>query len=70
MKIIEQSVELAQDLNPAEIMKQIERVGRVCYKSESKISVFKLFGKMARACSGRAPFSRIDKYKCSKSAFA
>ena len=38
MKIIEQSVELAQDLNPAEIMKQIERAGRVCYKSESNIS--------------------------------
>ena len=38
MKIIEQSVELAQDLNPAEIMKHIERAGRVCYKSESNIS--------------------------------
>ena len=38
MKIIEQSVELAQDLNPDEIMKQIERAGRVCYKSESNIS--------------------------------
>lgn len=38
MKIIEPSVELAQDLNEAEIMKHIERAGRVCYKSESKIS--------------------------------
>lgn len=38
MKIIELSVELAQDLNAAEIMKHIERAGRVCYKSESKIS--------------------------------
>lgn len=38
MKIIEASVELAQDLNPAEIMKHIERAGRVCYKSESNIS--------------------------------
>lgn len=38
MKIIEPSVELAQDLNAAEIMKHIERAGRVCYKSESKIS--------------------------------
>ena len=38
MKIIEPSVELAQDLNPAEIMKHIERAGRVCYKSESNIS--------------------------------
>ncbi len=38
MKIIEASVELAQELNPAEIMKHIERAGRVCYKSESNIS--------------------------------
>ncbi len=38
MKIIEPSVELAQELNAAEIMKHLERAGRVCYKSESKIS--------------------------------
>lgn len=38
MKIIEASVELAQDLNAAEIMRHLERAGRVCYKSESKIS--------------------------------
>lgn len=38
MKIIEPSVELAQDLNAEEIMKHIERAGRVCYKSESNIS--------------------------------
>lgn len=38
MKIINASVELAQELNPAEIMRHIERAGRVCYKSESKIS--------------------------------
>ncbi len=38
MKIIEPSVELAQDLNAAEIMRHIERAGRVCYKSESNIS--------------------------------
>lgn len=38
LKIIEPSVELAQDLNAAEVMKQIERAGRVCYKSESNIS--------------------------------
>ena len=38
MKIIEPSVELAQDLNAAEIMRHIERAGRVCYKSESRIS--------------------------------
>ena len=38
MKIIEPSVELAQELNAAEIMRHIERAGRVCYKSESNIS--------------------------------
>ena len=38
MKIIEPTVELVQDLNAAEIMKHIERAGRVCYKSESNIS--------------------------------
>jgi len=38
LKIIEPSVELAQELNAAEIMRHIERAGRVCYKSESNIS--------------------------------
>lgn len=38
MRVIEPSVELAQDLNPGEIMRQLERAGRVCYKSESRIS--------------------------------
>ena len=38
MKIIEPSVELAQELDAAEIMRRIERAGRVCYKSESRIS--------------------------------
>lgn len=38
MKIIEPSVELAQNLDAAEIMRHIERAGRVCYKSESRIS--------------------------------
>lgn len=38
MKIIEPSAELAQELDAAEIMRHIERAGRVCYKSESRIS--------------------------------
>ena len=38
MKIIEASVELVSELEPEKIMKHIERAGRVCYKSESKIS--------------------------------
>ena len=38
MKIIEPRAELAQDLDAAEIMRHLERAGRVCYKSESKIS--------------------------------
>ncbi|MBR6014385.1 MAG: FAD-dependent thymidylate synthase [Selenomonadaceae bacterium] len=38
MKIIEPSVELVQELDAEKIMKHIERAGRVCYKSESRIS--------------------------------
>ena len=38
MKIIESSVELIGELNPEAIMRHIERAGRVCYKSESRIS--------------------------------
>ncbi len=38
MKIIEASVELAQELDAEKIMRHIERAGRVCYKSESRIS--------------------------------
>ena len=38
MKIIDASVELVQEIDAEQIMKHIERAGRVCYKSESKIS--------------------------------
>ncbi len=38
MKIIDASVELAQEIDAEQIMKHIERAGRVCYKSESRIS--------------------------------
>ena len=38
MKIIEPSVELVQELDAEKIMKHIELAGRVCYKSESRIS--------------------------------
>lgn len=38
MRIVEASVELAQELDAEQIMKHIERAGRVCYKSESRIS--------------------------------
>ncbi len=38
MKVIEASAELAQNLDATEIMRHIERAGRVCYKSESNIS--------------------------------
>lgn len=38
MKIIDPSAELAQELDAAEIMRHLERAGRVCYKSESRIS--------------------------------
>lgn len=36
MKIIEPSVELIDEINPAAILKKLERCGRVCYQSESK----------------------------------
>ena len=38
MKIIEAAAELAQEIDAEQIMKHIERAGRVCYKSESRIS--------------------------------
>ena len=38
MRIIEPSVELIGELDAEKIMKHIELAGRVCYKSESKIS--------------------------------
>lgn len=38
MRIINPSVSLEQDFKPDEVMRHIERAGRVCYKSESKIS--------------------------------
>lgn len=38
MKIIEPSVELVQEIDSDKIMKHIELAGRVCYKSESRIS--------------------------------
>lgn len=38
MKIIEPSVELVQELDTEKVMQHIERAGRVCYKSESRIS--------------------------------
>lgn len=38
MKFIESSVELISELDAAKIMQHIERAGRVCYKSESRIS--------------------------------
>ena len=38
MRIVEPSVEILTDINGEEILKHIERVGRVCYKSEDKIT--------------------------------
>ncbi len=38
MKIIEPSVELVNKIDAEEIMRHIELAGRVCYKSESRIS--------------------------------
>lgn len=38
MKIINASYEIMDDLNGSEILRKIERCGRVCYKSEDKIT--------------------------------
>ena len=37
MKIIEPSIVLEDEINGQEILKKIERIGRVCYKSENNI---------------------------------
>ena len=38
MKIIEPYIVLEDEINGTEIIKKIERIGRVCYKSENKIT--------------------------------
>lgn len=38
MKIIKPSIELMDEIDGLEVLKKIERIGRVCYKSEDKIS--------------------------------
>lgn len=38
MRIIKPSVEILDELNGNEIIKKIEKIGRVCYKSEEKIT--------------------------------
>lgn len=38
MKIIKPSVEFMEPVNGSEILRKIERIGRVCYKSEDKIT--------------------------------
>ena len=38
MKIIKAQVFLEQEINQTEVLRHIEKAGRVCYKSESKIS--------------------------------
>ena len=38
MKIVEASIELIDEIDGYQILKKIERIGRVCYKSEDRIS--------------------------------
>lgn len=38
MKIIKPSIELMDEIDGLEVLKKIERIGRVCYKSEDRIS--------------------------------
>ena len=37
MKIINPSVQLEDEIDGKEILKKLERIGRVCYKSENNI---------------------------------
>lgn len=38
MRIIEPQIEILDEINGSEILRKIERAGRVCYKSEDKIT--------------------------------
>ncbi len=38
MKLINQSVELIEEIDGISILKKLEKIGRLCYKSESKIT--------------------------------
>lgn len=38
MKIVKPSIELMDEIDGGEVLKKIERIGRVCYKSEDRIS--------------------------------
>lgn len=38
MKIIEPSYEFLQEINAMEMLRNLERIGRICYKSEGKIT--------------------------------
>ena len=38
MNVIKPSIEILDDLNPEQILKKLELCGRVCYKSEDRIS--------------------------------
>ncbi|MDE5778204.1 MAG: FAD-dependent thymidylate synthase [Lachnospiraceae bacterium] len=38
MKIVNPSIQILDEVNGEEILKKIERIGRVCYKSEDKIT--------------------------------
>ena len=38
MKIIEPAFEIIDEINGEELLKKIEKAGRVCYKSEGKIT--------------------------------
>ena len=46
MKIIEPSVELIDAINPDDILKKIERCGRVCYQSQPREDTAENFVRM------------------------
>lgn len=63
MKIVDAGYEILDPLNGEEILKKIERVARVCYKSEDKITEGSA-EKMVRALIKRGHEAMLEHYRC------
>lgn len=64
MRIVDAGYEILDELNGAEILKKIERVARVCYKSEDKITEGSA-EKMVRALVKRGHEAMLEHYSFS-----
>lgn len=58
MKIIKAGYEILTNLDGLEILKHIERIGRVCYKSEDKITEKRLYDTIR---AGFVPYAMLWK---------